>query len=183
MDRRQKKTRQAIFDAFASLLEQKNYNLITVQNIIDRANIGRSTFYAHFETKDELLQALCSNIFSHVFSEPLHSEKSHDFSGMNYDLDERITHIFYHLKDNQTEIIRLLSCESGELFLGCFKDCLPPLFHDALSTAHREIPPSFLESYLADSFANAVKWWSREGMKTSPEKMAGYYLTILREGI
>ena len=51
MDRRQRKTREAIFNAFITLLSKKNYNGITVGEIIEVANIGRATFYAHFETK------------------------------------------------------------------------------------------------------------------------------------
>ena len=90
MDRRQKKTRQAVYDAFTRLLEKKSYSSITVQEIIDEADIGRSTFYAHFETKDELLRALCTEIFEHVFSEDLKKEKTHDFSHSDGALDSAI---------------------------------------------------------------------------------------------
>ena len=68
MDRRQRKSRKAIFDAFTTLLRTKRYEQITVQDIIDAADISRSTFYAHFESKDRLLKAMCSDIFDHIFS-------------------------------------------------------------------------------------------------------------------
>lgn len=67
MDRRQRKTREAIFRAFTGLLKEENYSKITVQQIIDRADIGRTTFYTHFETKDALLESFCTDIFDHVF--------------------------------------------------------------------------------------------------------------------
>ena len=60
MDRRQKKTREAIFNAFCELLSKKRYEQITVGEIIERADVGRATFYAHFETKDFLLKELCA---------------------------------------------------------------------------------------------------------------------------
>ena len=59
MDRRQRKTREAIFAAFIALLSKKDFSQITVGEIIDKADVGRATFYSHFETKDFLLVKSC----------------------------------------------------------------------------------------------------------------------------
>ena len=60
MDRRQRKTRQLVLSAFTELLSKKKYSDITVGEIIEKADVGRATFYAHFETKDFLLKELCT---------------------------------------------------------------------------------------------------------------------------
>jgi len=120
MDRRQQKTRAAIFRAFNRLLEEKHFNNITVQEILDEANIGRSTFYSHFETKDELLKEMCTDIFEHVFSEEIMSEEHHDFSAHST-FKDRITHILYHLQEKQQSVKGLFSGECGEIFLRYLK--------------------------------------------------------------
>ena len=104
MDRRRQKTRLAVYQAFTGLLEKKTYSAITVQEIIDEADIGRSTFYSHFETKDDLLKALCTEIFEHVFSEELTKEKTHDFSAAGRDLRAEITHILYLLEEIRADL-------------------------------------------------------------------------------
>ena len=184
MDRRQQKTRQAIFAAFERLLAQENYEKITVQEIIDAANVGRSTFYAHFETKDSLLEALCTDLFDHVFSDHPDAESTHDFSLAEGDASTVLTHILYHLQDNGKKIARLLTGESGEVFQRYFKQYLNALVTDYLLAGfpHRrnpDVPEGFLRSHIAGSFVNMVQWWVRGGMRESPEELAGYYLAVI----
>ena len=56
-DRRTQRTQQTLFDALIDLLKVKHYDAISVKDIIEKANVGRSTFYAHYQTKDDLLKS------------------------------------------------------------------------------------------------------------------------------
>jgi AcrR family transcriptional regulator len=180
LDRRQVKTREAILDAFGTLLEEKSYSKITVQNIIDRANVGRSTFYAHFETKDALLKTLCDDLMDHVFREHPPSEATHDFSAMAEDPRTTVTHLLYHLRDSRPYVTRLLLGESRELFLTAFKGDLSDLIGSSRaeggSTA--AIPPELVTGFLADTLTGMVQWWIAGDMAESPEVMAGYYMAL-----
>jgi len=53
-DRRSQRTRQLISDAFVELLLEKGYEAMSIRDVIERANVGRSTFYSHFKDKEEL---------------------------------------------------------------------------------------------------------------------------------
>ncbi len=183
MDRRQQKTRDAIFEAFSTLLSSKSYTRITIQEIIDEANIGRSTFYSHFETKDDLLKEMCTDLFSHVFSESLDTESTHDFSLASGNPGSMITHILYHLRDNKKNITGILTCESGELFLRFFKQYLNELIiHHLLAGVERKntsAPEDFLVNHIAGSFVEMVQWWLKDNMKQTPEELAGYFLSVI----
>ena len=174
MDRRQKKTRQAVFQAFTSLLERKSFSNITVQEIIDEANIGRSTFYAHFETKDELLKALCTEIFDHVFSEDLERETTHDFSSGKRDIQAEITHILYHLRDSESYLKGILSCESGEMFMRYFKEYLEQVFAGELDKRESDVPKEYMLNHMVCDFAETVRWWMYHSQYT-PEEMSRFF--------
>ena len=179
MDRRQKKSREAIFNAFSRLLEKKAFSSITVQEIIEEANVGRSTFYAHFDTKDELLREMCTEIFEHIFSHELSSEYSHDFSGTAQGLKEELTHLLYHLKDNRGNIVGLFKNESSEMFMRYFREYLAEVFLQFPEYIRDDIPQDFTLNHLTGSFTEAVKWWMKGGMKSDPEKIISYYLNVI----
>lgn len=63
-DRRVQRTRAALVGAFIELVLDRRYDQITVADIVDRAGVGRSTFYEHYENKDELLKAGLMGPFS-----------------------------------------------------------------------------------------------------------------------
>lgn len=150
-------------------LRRKAYSKISVQEIIDAANIGRSTFYSHFETKDELLRTLCTEIFEHVFSDDLQRESTHDFSARQKDLKGEITHILYHLDDSRPHIKSILSGESGELFMKYFKEHLAKLFGGELEKCGPDIPRDYMLNHMICDFAETVRWWMHHGQYTAEE--------------
>ena len=179
MDRRQQKTRQAIFNALSNLLERKSFGNITVQEIIDEANVGRSTFYAHFETKDSLLKAMCTDIFQHVFSDDLGQESSHDFSHTGHEFEKEITHILYHLQDNSKNLKGLLSCESGEIFMKYFRIYLQEMFPSFIEKRHYTAPFEYTLDITICSFAETVRWWITEHNEYTPEQITSYFMEFM----
>lgn len=175
MDRRQRKSREAIFRAFSALLKRKRYEQITVQDIIEEADVGRSTFYAHFETKDMLLMAMCSDIFDHIFAGDLC-----DYAHQDHTLASRLAHILWHLSQRKEDVTGILACDSGELFLSYFRERLNTLFSLYLADFSAEVPADFLLNHLVGSFTEAVRWWVRSGMALPPETVAEFYMNTLR---
>lgn len=181
MDRRQQKTRTAIFDAFGKLLAEKSYSRITVQEIIDAANVGRTTFYAHFETKDDLLKALCEGLFGHIVSAATDRTHTHGLPPQGDGPESVFCHLLQHLQENDRNILGLLSCESSEIFLRYFKDSLNGLVRAQLAERRQQLdlPQDFLVNHVAGSFVEMVLWWIKEKMRHTPVELDRYFRLVM----
>ncbi|MBR5308489.1 MAG: TetR/AcrR family transcriptional regulator [Clostridia bacterium] len=182
MDRRQRKTREAIFGAFTALLAEKDFEHITVGEIIDRADVGRATFYSHFETKDFLLKELCAELFCHI-SDAVEENCDHKHIFDCVAPDSAFLHLFMHLQKNDNGILELLSSRNNGLFLRYFKDNLMRFAENQLphfiSEKNKSLPKSYLVNHIASTFVETVHWWLTGGRKESPETMTGYFLAVL----
>lgn len=183
MDRRQQKTRAAIFSAFTSLLAEKSYSKITVQEIIDTANVGRTTFYAHFETKDDLLKELCEELFGHIISSAMDCTHTHGLYSDGNTPESVFCHLLQHLQENDNNILGLLSCENSEIFLRFFKDSLNGLVRSQFVSQNRkvnmDIPQDFLINHISGSFVEMVLWWIKGRMKQTPADLDRYFRAVI----
>ena len=183
MDRRQKKSREAIFGAFIELLYKKHYNQITVGEIIDKADVGRATFYAHFETKDFLLKELCGELFCHIFDSSEEGGERHRHI-FNCDApSSAILHLLEHLQKNDNHILDLLACENNELFLRYFKENLKKLIERQpevfKNNKTNKLPTEYWINHVSATFVETVRWWIDTGMKESPIMLTEYFLLAI----
>ncbi len=178
MDRRQRKTREAIFRAFTDLLGKKEFSQITVGEIIDKADVGRATFYAHFETKDFLLKELCRELFCHIF-DAMDGGEGHRHIFTCEAPESVFLHLIRHLQRNDNQILELLSGRNDELFLQYFKHNLRELVASQLSLfEHRKsevLPEDFWINHIAATFVETVRWWVDRGMRQTPEQITEYF--------
>src|SRR5579863_9077562 len=84
IDRRIQRTHELLREALMALIEERGYEPISIQDITDRANVSRTTFYLHFRDKDDLLfttmEELYDNLVEHVHIAPL--REASDINGM-----------------------------------------------------------------------------------------------------
>ena len=183
MDRRQRKSREAIFKAFTALLAEKNYNQIAVQEIIDAADIGRTTFYSHFETKDYLLKDLCEELFGHIIDTAMGLPHDHYHYSCGSETDSVFLHLLRHLQENDRNILELLSSQNNEIFLPYFKSNLKKLimtqYADKGVLKNSRLPEDYLVNHISSSFVETVDWWLSRKMKEPPEEITEYFLSVI----
>jgi AcrR family transcriptional regulator len=170
MDRRREKTSAAIYAAFTGLLEQKDYARITVQEIIDVANVGRTTFYSHFETKDDLLRSMCEELFRHVFD----SAKQHSHFHEGHVTGEDVfAHLLWHLREDDRAIRTLLVRDTTGTAAHYFREGVQRLIEEEMPVEKSAdllgVPKAYLVDQLTSSYVATVKWWMEHGMREEPD--------------
>ena len=143
-----------------------------------KANIGRSTFYAHFETRDDLVKALCDDLFQHVFSKALEAEKTHDF----FTGGRRVPYYSgtYSLSPARQPQKRIgTACRREQFVLKYLKNYFCEYINNYLLPGlpqHKNLlPGDFLLNHITYSFVGLLMWWIKNDWQNPPEEMAQYF--------
>ena len=96
-------------------------------------------------------------------------------------LELKLGHILYHLKENQVNICGIIATDGDGLFMAYFKGYLTQLFSRYTMLFPQEVPEDFLIHHLAGSFAETVKWWVSQDMILDPETVAHFYMMVARK--
>lgn len=124
-DIREVKTDENIISNFFKILEKKDYNSISISEIIKQSNISSSTFYSHFKNKDEIVYKFIDDLFSHIYDSHLLKEENHDYSNLNSKKDF-IYHFFSHAIEERKKFI-LLNNNCKDILILALQKHLQPL--------------------------------------------------------
>jgi AcrR family transcriptional regulator len=169
-DRRINRTRETLFQALSVLMLEKRYDDITVQDIIDRANVGRSTFYAHFQDKEDLSTSNLVHILDSLTGAmEQNSIDSHNFLPG--------AELFEHIREHYTMFKALTSGRGMDMFFEKGQEYWSKRMVERLQSLLPEgqesrIPIPILAQYIAGTFVTLLKWWVDNKMPYTSEYMA-----------
>lgn len=185
-DRRVQRTRQMLQHALLALMQEQGYDTVTVQDIIDRANVGRSTFYAHFKDKEDLL-ARSMDQWQEVFPrQPATAAGTSSASGsslLSFSLP-----LFQHAQTNYS-LYRALVVKGGSAKIEQYAERLIATgLHEGLTTLVRagnpsRIPVDVLTRYTVTVFMTLLKWWLDNGIPCSAEEVDTMFCALVSSGL
>lgn len=178
-DRRILRTRDALGDALVALIREKNFAQITVQEVLDRAGVGRATFYAHYRDKEDLFMSDVEEFFT-LASSVL---KRHN---VNTKRLAPVRELFAHLRDVKEFYMALVASGKAndvrELGRGIFARSID----ERLEAAGVKIPPlqrSAQAHALAGSMFSLLDWWIDKGMKSDPQELDDLFHRMAWKGL
>jgi AcrR family transcriptional regulator len=181
-DRRIQRTRKLLQDALLALILEKNYEDLTVQDVIDRANVGRSTFYAHFQDKEALLLSEFET-FQTLFEHHLLSQPATDTSPWSLSLV-----MFQHAQSNRQLYTALAGKQGGSPALAYLQKYLSTLLRAHLKQQitkkePAQIPPEILAHYLVSAFMSLLTWWLDNNLPYTAERMNDMFCQLTKPGV
>jgi AcrR family transcriptional regulator len=175
-DRRSQRTRHLLSAALVELIREKEYNTITVSDIIDRANVGRSTFYTHFRDKDDLFVGELDRVIELLSRRIPDQEEMPFFPSLG---------LFRHVGEEYQLYKSLLWGPGIDLLIKHMQKSLSTRIEQGLLESGKEfkIPIRILANFIAGSFLTLLQWWLENKMVYSPEEMDKIFKELIMAGL
>jgi AcrR family transcriptional regulator len=161
-DRRVQRTRGLLREALFSLIQEKGFEPLSVQNIIDRANVGRATFYAHFDNKEDLLLAGFDELRASF------KQRQREVLSRGRSVEERVfafsREMFAHANGHRDLFRAMVAKQSGAVIQQVLHKMLVDLIRDDMKAmAPRgdgdSISSEALVQFIAGGLFGLLMWW------------------------
>jgi AcrR family transcriptional regulator len=183
-DRRIVRTRRALQAALIQLILEKGYDAVTIEEITDRADLGRTTFYLHFKDKEELfmhaIDTICEDFLEkHKNLLTMIDNRDRAFDHPQLNLDERILyHIFAHARDNADLYRVMLRGEGGAKASRRFSEVIQQEIIKRLRKAEglkSKVPLEIFAVFFSGTLIELVTWWLEHDQPFTIEEMVVYF--------
>ena len=179
-DRRSQRTYQLVNAALMELLLEKRYETITVQDILDRANIGRSTFYSHYFDKEDVLESIAEQMLAGFSQQVQQTEAGRAIVPS--------LALFRHVQHQHQLFQVLLRGRGEEVLWKAGQALLSRNIEQALKALYvgkraPRIPLAVVAQYLAGAFLNLLKWWLEAEMPYTAEQMDDMFQQLALPGL
>ncbi|MGH9663132.1 MAG: TetR/AcrR family transcriptional regulator, partial [Bryobacteraceae bacterium] len=172
-DRRVQRTLQLLRDSLFSLIREKGFEALSVQEIIDRANVGRATFYAHFDNKEDLLVSG----FDELRASLKERQREALFRGEN--IDERAfafsREMLAHANEFREVFRAMVGKHSGAVVQRLLHKLLIDLVRDVKTMVARgganSASTEAIVQFVAGGLFGLLGWWLDGKMRLSVEEM------------
>ena len=178
-DRRVLRTRDILGDALVALMKEKPFDDITVQQVLDRAGVGRSTFYAHYRDKEDLFLSDVEDFLGLMSS--LLTRRNASLSRV-----APVAELFSHIADMRDFYASLVASGKVQTVLELGQGFFARSIEERLRLANVEMEPTQLKAYahgLAGALFALLNWWIDHGMAAKPEAMDNLFHAMVWSGL
>ena len=182
-DRRIRRTRRALNESLIALILEKGYDRVTVQDILDRADVGRSTFYAHFRDKESLLVASFDDL-----GEQLRGDLDAMAPGIApTDPARPVGVIYQHAYDHRAAYQALCGKQGGNIVYGHLHRLVGGLLRDHLrphlAAAGSDLPVDVVAEFYTAAALGLLVWWVNQDFPHDPAALASMFHRLALPGV
>ncbi|HEY6631609.1 MAG TPA: TetR/AcrR family transcriptional regulator [Rhizobiaceae bacterium] len=183
IDRRVARTRHALYEALVRLIRDRDYDTISVEHILQEANVGRSTFYAHFTCKDDLLRASLERLKALlVAAREKHAAALQE--GTTREVWDPSRALFEHVAEFNDIQLALAGGRGGAVLHDAINDVLADVLRDSFPAQTSNLVPRELAiRHVVSTFNTILDWWVRRQRQIGPAEADRIFKMLLLEGL
>src|SRR5215469_10381498 len=185
-DRRVERTQQLLRAALLSLIEERGFEVLTVQDIIDRANVGRATFYAHFDNKQDRLVSGFEGLRTAL------KELQRQANARQMDSDERLfafSHeMFAHIAQYRRVFRMMVGKQSGTLVQQLLQKIVVDLVRDDIKALgrrreNRSEPSEGIVQFVTGGLFGLAMLWATGKLALSVDEVDALFRRLAMSGV
>jgi AcrR family transcriptional regulator len=184
-DRRVRRTRELLRSALLSLIQEEGYDRITVQDILDRADVGRSTFYAHYRDKEDLLEGGFEDIRAVLDAERGASQEA---PGRRTKLLQPLLAVFQHVDEHRRFWGPLARKGGSDVAIRILRDNVTELTREHLRSQFptKDLDPTRLEAathFVISACMGLIVWWLDNDIPYTAEEAHSAFQHLATQGV